>query len=84
MQRETGNAGRRRSAALLWAPLARFVDWEAELGERAEAKGRVAFRLRIRPLRRQAGLGLPVRGAAAGASDRDASVLSARRAARPL
>ncbi len=42
MQRESGNASRRRSAALLWAPLARFVDWEAELGERAEAKGRTA------------------------------------------
>lgn len=31
-----------RSAAQLWAPLARFVDWEAELGNRAVARGPLA------------------------------------------
>jgi uncharacterized membrane protein YoaT (DUF817 family) len=43
MQRKApGDLQRHRSAARLWAPLARFIDWEAELGERAEARGRFA------------------------------------------
>ena len=33
---------RRESAARLWAPLARFIDWEAKLGARAEAQGSTA------------------------------------------
>ncbi len=33
---------RRESAARLWAPLARFIDWEARLGARAEAHGPAA------------------------------------------
>ena len=32
----------RPSAARLWAPLARFVAWEAALGARAEARGRLS------------------------------------------
>jgi len=39
MQRKVSNGARRMSAARLWAPLARFIDWEAELGEKAEAHG---------------------------------------------
>ena len=35
-------AAHRQSAARLWAPLARFVDWEAALGARAEAHGKFA------------------------------------------
>jgi len=42
MQRKVSNEARRQSAARLWAPLAQFIDWEAELGERAEAHGRAA------------------------------------------
>ena len=33
---------RRESAARLWAPLARFIDWEARLGARAELHGPIA------------------------------------------
>ena len=40
--------------------------------------------LRVHPLRHQAGLGLPVRRADAGAADRHAPVLSQGRLARPL
>ncbi|MET0431937.1 MAG: DUF817 family protein, partial [Hyphomicrobium sp.] len=42
MQRKVSDAGTRRSAARLWAPLARFIDWETRLGEAAEARGRAA------------------------------------------
>lgn len=42
MQREVRRPARRDSAARLWAPLAKFIDWEAELGERAEARGPAA------------------------------------------
>jgi uncharacterized membrane protein YoaT (DUF817 family) len=42
MQRRVSEAGHRQSAARLWAPLARFIDWEAALGEAAEARGRGA------------------------------------------
>ena len=42
MQRKVSDAGTRRSAARLWAPLTRFIDWETRLGEAAEARGRAA------------------------------------------
>jgi uncharacterized membrane protein YoaT (DUF817 family) len=42
MQRKVSNETARRSAARTWPPLARFIDWEAALGEAAEAKGRAA------------------------------------------
>jgi hypothetical protein len=42
MQRKVSDAARRSSSARLWAPLARFIDWEAELGEKAERHGRAA------------------------------------------
>jgi uncharacterized membrane protein YoaT (DUF817 family) len=42
MQREVRSARRQASAARLWAPLARFIDWEADIGDRAEARGPVA------------------------------------------
>ena len=42
MQREVTARGSRQSAARVWAPLARFIDWEARLGEAAEARGPVA------------------------------------------
>jgi uncharacterized membrane protein YoaT (DUF817 family) len=32
----------RQSAARVWPPLARFIDWEARLGDAAEARGRAA------------------------------------------
>src|SRR6266849_7686526 len=40
--------------------------------------------LRVLPLRRQTGLGLPVRRVDGGAADRHAPVVSARRRAQPL
>ena len=43
-----------------------------------------ACALRVRPLRHQAGLGVPVRRADAGAADRHAPALSEGRLARPL
>ena len=46
MQRKVSNGTRQsssaKSSASLWAPLARFIDWEAELGEKAEAHGPAA------------------------------------------
>jgi uncharacterized membrane protein YoaT (DUF817 family) len=39
---ETGQQRAAKSAARLWAPLSRFIGWEAELGKRAEAYGRAA------------------------------------------
>ncbi len=46
MQRKVANETRRDgaagSAARLWAPLARFITWESNLGERAEARGPAA------------------------------------------
>jgi uncharacterized membrane protein YoaT (DUF817 family) len=42
MQRRVSDDARSQSAARVWAPLAKFIDWEAELGERAEARGRAA------------------------------------------
>ena len=42
MQRKVSNESHRQSAARLWAPLARFIDWEAQLGEAAEARGPAA------------------------------------------
>lgn len=42
MQREVTERDSRQSAARVWAPLARFIDWEARLGEAAEARGPVA------------------------------------------
>ncbi|HML30820.1 MAG TPA: DUF817 family protein, partial [Hyphomicrobium sp.] len=42
MQRKVVDAGRRQSAARTWPPLTRFIDWEAQLGEAAEARGRFA------------------------------------------
>ncbi len=39
---ETRQDGAAASAARLWAPLARFVSWEGNLGERAEARGPAA------------------------------------------
>ncbi|MFA5955627.1 DUF817 domain-containing protein [Hyphomicrobium sp.] len=42
MQRKVSGDGARQSAARVWPPLARFIDWEAKLGEAAEARGRVA------------------------------------------
>ncbi len=42
MQREVSGRGSRQSAARVWAPLARFIDWEARLGEAAETRGPVA------------------------------------------
>lgn len=42
MQRKVVDAGARQSAARTWPPLARFIDWEAQLGEAAEARGRFA------------------------------------------
>ena len=38
MQRKVSDESNRQSAARLWAPLARFIDWEAQLGEAAEAR----------------------------------------------
>ncbi len=42
MQRKVSNRTLKTSAARLWAPLARFIDREAELGEAAEARGPAA------------------------------------------
>lgn len=42
MQRKVSDRNPKTSAARLWAPLARFIDWEAELGEAAEARGPAA------------------------------------------
>lgn len=42
MQRPTDRAHKDESAAHLWPPLARFIDWETAFGERAEAHGRAA------------------------------------------
>jgi uncharacterized membrane protein YoaT (DUF817 family) len=42
MQRKVSEGGRQQSAARHWAPLARFIGWEAALGERAEARGAAA------------------------------------------
>jgi uncharacterized membrane protein YoaT (DUF817 family) len=42
MQRKVSDESHRQSAARLWAPLARFIDWEAQLGEAAEARGPAA------------------------------------------
>src|SRR5690348_5937835 len=42
MQRKVSEDATSRSAARIWAPLARFIDWEADLGEKAEARGRAA------------------------------------------
>ena len=42
MQRNLRSEARSQSAARLWAPLAKFIDWEAALGERAEARGPAA------------------------------------------
>jgi uncharacterized membrane protein YoaT (DUF817 family) len=42
MQRKVSDETRPQSAARLWAPLARFIDWEARLGEAAEARGPAA------------------------------------------
>jgi uncharacterized membrane protein YoaT (DUF817 family) len=43
MQRKVSDETQGRSAARIWPPLARFIDWEATLGEAAEARGRVAY-----------------------------------------
>lgn len=40
MQRKVSGDASQRSAARQWPPLARFIDWEARLGEAAEAHGR--------------------------------------------
>jgi uncharacterized membrane protein YoaT (DUF817 family) len=42
MQRKVDEVARTRSAARTWPPLARFIDWEARLGEAAEARGPAA------------------------------------------
>ncbi len=42
MQRKVSDETHPQSAARLWAPLARFIDWEARLGEAAEARGPAA------------------------------------------
>ncbi len=42
MQRKVSGEATSRSAARIWPPLARFIGWEAALGEAAEAKGRTA------------------------------------------
>jgi len=42
MQRSVSEGARQRSAARLWAPLARFIEWEARLGEAAAARGPAA------------------------------------------
>lgn len=42
MQRKVPEDARSQSAARIWQPLAGFIDWEAELGERAEARGPAA------------------------------------------
>ena len=74
----------RAQCARIWAPLARFIEAEARIGAWAGATPRHPRALRVRPLRHQAGLGLPVRRADAGAADRHAPVLSQGRLARPL
>jgi uncharacterized membrane protein YoaT (DUF817 family) len=42
MQRKVVEGATQQSAARIWAPLARFIDWEARLGEAAAARGRAA------------------------------------------
>jgi uncharacterized membrane protein YoaT (DUF817 family) len=42
MQRKVPDDARSQSAARTWQPLARFIDWEADLGQRAEARGPAA------------------------------------------
>lgn len=42
MQRKVADNPTRQSAARLWPPLARFIGWETRVGERAEARGRLA------------------------------------------
>lgn len=42
MQRKVADEATLQSAARLWPPLARFIGWEARVGERAEARGRLA------------------------------------------
>jgi uncharacterized membrane protein YoaT (DUF817 family) len=42
MLRKVANDATRQSAARVWPPLALFIDWEAKLGEAAEARGRAA------------------------------------------
>ena len=42
MQLRLRSPGAGKSAARLWAPLSRFIDWEARLGEWAEARGPMA------------------------------------------
>ena len=74
----------RPSAAAIWAPLARFIATEARIGDWAEPPQGDGFRLRVRALRHQAGLGLPVRRRDGGADRGHLSVVSARRGAQPL
>ena len=70
MQLRIRERARPRSAARIWAPLARFIEAEARIGAWAAAAPLDARALRVPPLRHQAGLGLPVRRAHAGAADR--------------
>ena len=42
MTKKSRQSSSAKSSASLWAPLARFIDWEAELGEKAEAHGPAA------------------------------------------
>ncbi len=42
MQRKVSDEAVSRSAARAWPPLARYIDWEAQLGEAAEARGSAA------------------------------------------
>ena len=60
------------SAARIWAPLARFIETEARIGAWAGQRRATLVALRVRPLRPEAGVGVPVRRAAAGAADRHA------------
>jgi uncharacterized membrane protein YoaT (DUF817 family) len=45
MQRRVSDGSRQTSAARLWAPLARFIELEAAIGERAAARGPAAHAL---------------------------------------
>ena len=72
------------SAAAIWAPLARFIAGEERIGDWAQPPQGDRVRLRVRALRDQAGLGLPVRRRDGGADRRHLSLVSARRGAQPL